>query len=110
MTEKFEKTTHLPVTPSGPKPGDFPIGSPESRAAARNLLESQNDVIETRIVYNYRTEPPPGEPVGEVVLEGKTYEVYGPNGESLYPKIGTRPLPRVRLPRPRFLIRLSRVA
>lgn len=29
-----EKQVPLPVTDWGPKPGDFPIGSPESRAAA----------------------------------------------------------------------------
>jgi hypothetical protein len=30
----------LPATHSGPKPGDFPIGSLESRAAARSMLDT----------------------------------------------------------------------
>ena len=30
----------LPATHSGPKPGDFPIGSPQSRAAARSMLDT----------------------------------------------------------------------
>jgi hypothetical protein len=30
----------LPATHSGPKPGDFPIGSLQSRAAARSMLDS----------------------------------------------------------------------
>jgi hypothetical protein len=31
----------LPATNSGPRPGDFPLGSAESRAAARALLWNQ---------------------------------------------------------------------
>jgi hypothetical protein len=27
--------------PATPKPGDFPLGSPESRAAARSVLEAE---------------------------------------------------------------------
>lgn len=33
----------LPVTPEGPRPGSFPIGSLESRAAARAMLEQRTD-------------------------------------------------------------------
>jgi hypothetical protein len=33
------KERFLPVTNSGPRPGDFPLGSPLSRAASRALLE-----------------------------------------------------------------------
>jgi hypothetical protein len=31
----------LPATNSGPRPGDFPLGSAKSRAAARALLRNQ---------------------------------------------------------------------
>jgi len=36
----------LLVTNSGPKPGDFPIGSVESRAAARALAEHKTEAKE----------------------------------------------------------------
>src|SRR5208337_3977854 len=34
------KVRRLPATHSGPKPGDFPIGSLQSRAAARSMLDT----------------------------------------------------------------------
>jgi hypothetical protein len=44
----------LPVTNPGPRPGDFPIGSLESRAAARALVESESEMKETlRIVVTF---------------------------------------------------------
>ena len=50
------------ATNSGPKPGDFPLGSPASRAAARNALEhreSSLEVIQVVLVGQKRpgTEP-----------------------------------------------------
>ena len=41
MNNKRKKPT-LPATVSGPNPGDFPLGSPESRAASRAMLERRN--------------------------------------------------------------------
>ena len=43
MIDKPEKKRPLPATNSTPKPGDFPIGSAESRAAARMLATSRED-------------------------------------------------------------------
>jgi hypothetical protein len=37
--------TVLPATNSGPKPGDFPLGSLESRAAARAVAEDKDEGI-----------------------------------------------------------------
>ncbi len=39
------KEPPLPATGSSPKPGDFPVGSPESRAAARMKLEAQDEPV-----------------------------------------------------------------
>jgi hypothetical protein len=39
MKPNAEISRVLPATERGPRPGDFPVGSPESRAAARALLE-----------------------------------------------------------------------
>ena len=49
------KEPPLPATDSGPKPGDFPLGSPQSRAAARMKLEAQEEPvmkIEVRTIGN----------------------------------------------------------
>ena len=35
----------LPATNSGPRPGDFPVGSVESRAAARAMAEDKDEGI-----------------------------------------------------------------
>lgn len=43
MIEKSRRDRPLPATDSTPRPGDFPPGSPESRAAARLRLEFMND-------------------------------------------------------------------
>jgi hypothetical protein len=37
--------TVLPATNLGPKPGDFPLGSLESRAAARAVAEDKDEGI-----------------------------------------------------------------
>jgi len=49
MTTKPRETLHLPATL---RPGDFPLGSMESRAAARMLSKRRQDedVIITRII------------------------------------------------------------
>ena len=39
MIDNSRTTASLPVTDSSPRPGDFPLGSPESRAAARTLAD-----------------------------------------------------------------------
>lgn len=39
MRSKRGKSLLLPATDSGPRPGDFPLRSPQSRASARALLE-----------------------------------------------------------------------
>ena len=43
MIEKPRREPSLAATDSTPKPGNFPIGSPESRAAARLTLEYASD-------------------------------------------------------------------
>src|SRR5690349_6968017 len=40
---KMRKTAPLPATNSTPRPGDFPLGSVESRAAARMLAGKRED-------------------------------------------------------------------
>jgi hypothetical protein len=40
--EKPKKPQPLPATDSAPRPGDFPVGSPESRAAARLMLRQRS--------------------------------------------------------------------
>ena len=42
MNNQEEKAS-LPATDSAPKPGDFPIGSVKSRAAARAILTKRNE-------------------------------------------------------------------
>src|ERR1039458_1611491 len=41
MIEKTNPKPPVTATNSGPRPGDFPIGSPESRAAARALISAR---------------------------------------------------------------------
>jgi hypothetical protein len=51
----------LLVTNSGPKPGDFPIGSVESRAAARGLAEHKTEVKKVlRVDIEHMWERGPG--------------------------------------------------
>ena len=55
------KGPFLPVTNSGPKPGDFPIGSVESRAAARALAEHKTEVKKVlRVEVEHMWERGPG--------------------------------------------------
>ena len=39
MIDNSRKNAFLPATDSGPNPGDFPLGSTESRVAARALAD-----------------------------------------------------------------------
>jgi hypothetical protein len=55
MTTKARKQPSLPATDSTPKPGDFPLGSPLSRAASRAMVDrveqdSRNDDVVVRII------------------------------------------------------------
>jgi hypothetical protein len=55
MTTKTRKSLSLPATDSPPKPGDFPLGSPLSRAASRAMVErmeqdSKNRDVVVRII------------------------------------------------------------
>ena len=43
---KDASRTVLPATNLGPKPGDFPLGSLESRAAARAVAEDKDEGID----------------------------------------------------------------
>jgi len=46
------KEPRLPATDSTPRPGDFPIGSPESRAAVRAMLKrTPSTTIRATIVH-----------------------------------------------------------
>jgi hypothetical protein len=82
---------------------------------ARNRLERQGEVTETRMVYHWPKESQsrPESPVGETLLDGKLYEVYrdpkGMTAECLYYKTGTKPLPRVRLARANMIVHIRRV-
>jgi hypothetical protein len=49
VTDYPARRTLLPAAKTGPRPGDFPVGSPESRAAARLMLsdrERERDRLE----------------------------------------------------------------
>ena len=50
-----EETDHLPATISCPRPADFPLGSVESRAAARALLTAQGIQSKTNRGDTYPT-------------------------------------------------------
>ena len=119
----------MPATDSGPKPGDFPLGSPESRAAARNLLERKGRDTGTLVVYDAPknsklvednegrwtrviVEPAEGaeKPLGQTEFEGVVYEVYGDaSSRKLYLKVGTEPLPHVRLGPVAVVVRLMTI-
>lgn len=101
-----------------PRPADFPLGSPESRAAARLRAEEtrincitvhphprNSKLIEDAKGAYKRVFDLPAEddlkPTGQVMFEGKLYEVYSfHNGINLelFLKAGDAPLPHVRLP------------
>jgi len=48
---KREERTQIPATDSGPKPGDFPLGSLESRAAVRAILNRRAAQQATPDIY-----------------------------------------------------------
>ena len=48
MPDNAARTPFLPATNEGPRPGDFPIGSALSRAAARMLLKRKEQAEECK--------------------------------------------------------------
>jgi hypothetical protein len=46
VIDNSRTTASLPVTDSGPRPGDFPVGSIESRVAAGALAGNKKEVKE----------------------------------------------------------------
>jgi hypothetical protein len=46
VTTKPRKLLDLPAADSVPKPGDFPLGSPQSRTASRALLDRMDQSSE----------------------------------------------------------------
>ncbi len=109
MLSTHRNESSLPATVSGPRPGDFPVGSVESRAAARRMFERQGQEIQTRIVHHGPNDSLSDEPVGEALLNGRVYEVYGKQGEVLYKKTGTTPLPAIHLPRAKITVHIRNV-
>jgi hypothetical protein len=53
-----KKDTPLPVTNSGARPGDFPLGSLQSRAAARAMMERKQDEEPRIFIINGNEEVP----------------------------------------------------
>ena len=107
-----------------PNPADFPLGSAESRAAAR--LRAEKAPINCITIHPYprnseliqnakggyeRVSNLPVEdgikPIGQTVFKDKLHEVYsvhdGVNLE-LFAKVGDAPLPQVRLPDALFVV------
>jgi hypothetical protein len=106
MTEKTNKQQSLTATNLGPRPGDFPVGSMQSRAAARAQLDRFEEDGEGMCMIDVHDCPKPTQdqesegPLGQVVYEGKLYEVYESRGRTeLYRKAGSQPPRTVRLPR-----------
>lgn len=102
MIGKYRKEPPLPATDSGLKPGDFPVGSLESRAVARTMLERQDEgeVDCIRVIDFARVRS--DKPIGQTMLDGEVFEVYK-DGE-LTPKRGTDTPPWVRVPRIKITI------
>jgi len=102
---KPRKEPPLSATDSGSKPGDFPVGSLESRAAARTMLERQDEVIGIQVIdlCSSRSD----KPIGQAMVEGELVAVYGDGG--LGKKPGTDPLPWVRIPHAQLTIFVRRI-
>lgn len=62
---KPSKLASLPVTLAGPKPGNFPLHSPESRAAARILAGQREDQRERITIVMHAAYRPPDETYDE---------------------------------------------
>ena len=99
---KHREELSLPATDSGPKPGDFPVGSLESRAAARSLLERHEEEIPVRVIDLCRSRSRSDKPIGQATVEGELVAVYEDGGLGRNP--GTDPLPWVRVPRAQFTV------
>lgn len=63
MIDKSKKEPLLPTTDWGSRPGDFPLGSVESRAAARFLFEHGSDEPEMVIIHHIQRPVRDGKPV-----------------------------------------------
>jgi hypothetical protein len=94
------KEPPLPATDSGLKPGDFPVGSLESRAVARTMLERQDEVIGTRVIDLGCSRS--DKPIGQAMVEGELVAVYKDGG--LGKKTGSESLPWVRVPRAQLTV------
>jgi hypothetical protein len=55
---KRQEAIHDPATNPAPKPGDYPVGSVESRAAARAMIKGKRKVVIE--IQNVRSGPEPG--------------------------------------------------
>ena len=106
VDEKWKEveTARVSTTDSGPKPGDFPVGSLESRAAARAMLERHDQEEEDwiRVIHFDFDRVRSDKPIGQTMLDGEVFEVYK-DGE-LTPKRGTDTMPWVRVPRTKMTI------
>jgi hypothetical protein len=84
MSNQSDKPS-LPVTDRTPRPGDFPVGSPASRAAARALLRRKDDDDQVVLTVRFTSLGEDGE-VEEVyqMASGKVYgrrgRIFGQNG------------------------------
>jgi hypothetical protein len=96
------KEPPLPATDSGPKPGDFPVRSLESRAAARTMLEREDEVSGMQIIDLGCSRQRSDKPIGQAMVAGELVAVYGDGG--LGKKTGTDALPWVRVPRAELTI------
>jgi len=94
------KEPPLPATDSGPKPGDFPVRSLESRAAARTMLEREDEVSGIQIIDLGCSRS--DKPIGQAMVEGELVAVYRDGG--LGKKTGTDALPWVRVPRAQLTV------
>ena len=70
---KPRKEPPLPATDSRPKPGDFPVGSLESRAAARAMLERHDQEEEDwiRVIHFDFDRVRSDKPIGQTMLDGE---------------------------------------
>jgi hypothetical protein len=100
MIGRYRKEPPLPATDSGPNPGDFPVGSLESRAAARTMLGRQDDVIAMQVIDLGCSRS--DKPIGQAMVEGELVAVYRDGG--LGKKTGADALPWVRVPRAKMTI------
>jgi hypothetical protein len=71
----------IPVTDRTPRPGDFPVGSPASRAAARALLRRKDD--DDEVVLTLRSTSVRYDGEVEEVYQMASGKVYGRRGRTV---------------------------